>query len=118
MLKDFKLLAKNTLLYSFGNIATKIVGLILLPIYTNKDYLSISEYGILTDIEILTQLLVAILGVSLYQSLTRWYWDKELIKKRGKLVFTILITIIFLSVFFYIPFYIFINPISNILLHS
>jgi O-antigen/teichoic acid export membrane protein len=115
---DFKQAAKNTIIYSFGNIATKLIGVILIPIYTNPKYLSLDDYGVLGDIEILTQLLIAILGIALYQSLTRWYWDKKLQVKQKTITFTITICILVFSIFVYIPFHIFTNQISILLLNS
>ena len=118
MLTDFKKIAKNSIVYSLGNVATKLIGLILMPIYTNDDYLSINDYGILTDLEALTQLMIAILGIALYQSLTRWYWDKEMAFKKNRLVFTIVCSIIVFSVLLYIPFAYYIEGLSETFLHS
>ena len=118
MTKGFKEAAKNSVIYSFGNVATKIVGFILLPIYTNSEYLKEVDYGVLTNVEIVTQLLIAILGISLYQSLVRWYWDNNYIKKQKRIVFTITISILVFSLICYIPFQFFIDSLSLFLLNS
>ncbi len=118
MFSDFKQAAKNTIIYSFGNIATKLIGVILIPVYTNPKYLSLDDFGVLGDIEIITQLLIAILGIALYQSLTRWYWEKNLLEKQKSITFTITVCIIAFSIFVYIPFHIFTDQISHLLLNS
>lgn len=96
MLKDLKHSIKHSFIYSLGNLATKIVGFILIPIYTDSKYLSITDYGALSILEITSQLLVAILGMSLYQGYVRWYWDLKTVEERKKLFFSV---IVFISVF-------------------
>ncbi len=118
MTKEFKEAAKNSIIYSFGNITTKIIGIILLPIYTNSEYLKEADYGILANVEIITQLLIAILGISLYQSLVRWYWDKHFIERQKKIVYTILTSVIAFSIISFILFQSFIESIALFLLDS
>jgi len=65
-----------------GNLSIKLVGLILIPIYTDPQYLTINDYGVLGIMEASAQILVAIIDVALIQALTRWYWDSEM-KKNG-----------------------------------
>jgi O-antigen/teichoic acid export membrane protein len=81
-----KITIKNALIYSIGNISNKIVGLLLLPIYLNK--FSTTEYGIIGIIEITIQVLVAVLGLGLYNALVRWYWDKKYIENQKSMFFT------------------------------
>ena len=77
MLKSIKISIKDTMVYGLGNIAVKIVGLLLIPIYTDKKYLSIDDFGVLTILEICGLVLTASLASGLPQSLTRWFWDKD-----------------------------------------
>ena len=51
MIENIKLVTKNSLIYSLGNISIKLVGLILIPIYTNTEFLSFDDYGILAILE-------------------------------------------------------------------
>ena len=75
MLDRLKLTVKDSFIYSLGNISTKVIGLILLPLYLKE--LSVAEYGMLGILEVSLQVLVALFGLSLYQAFYRWYWDKE-----------------------------------------
>jgi O-antigen/teichoic acid export membrane protein len=93
MLANLKLTIKNSLIYGLGNVSLKITGLILIPIYTNTKFLSLEDYGILGMLEILAQLSVAIIELSLNQSLTRWYWDPDQKKKQKSMFFTVIVTI-------------------------
>jgi O-antigen/teichoic acid export membrane protein len=98
MLANLKLTIKNSLIYGLGNVSLKITGLILIPIYTNTKFLSLEEYGVLGMLEILAQLSVAIIELSLNQSLTRWYWDPDSRKKQRSMFFTVLMTILGMAV--------------------
>ena len=88
MLKDIKSSLKHSFIYGLGNLATKLVGFVLIPIYTDAKYLSVADYGALSILEITSQLLVAILGLSLYQGYVRWYWDLKTDDERKKLFFS------------------------------
>jgi len=89
MFKNIKIATKDTFVYSLGNISTKIIGLVLLPLYTDK--LSVAEYGVLGTVEITIQVLIAAFSFSLQQALSRWYWDKRYKDKQKSIFFTTLI---------------------------
>jgi len=104
MLNNIKLATKDTFIYSLGNISTKIIGLVLLPLYTEK--LSVAEYGVLGTVEITIQVLVAAFNLSLYQALNRWYWDKQYVARQKSIFFTTLVSLIILSILmllFFLP---------------
>ena len=77
MLKSIKISLKDTLIYGLGNIAVKIVGLILIPLYTDPKFFTTDEFGILGVLEISALVLTAAMASALPQSLTRWFWDKD-----------------------------------------
>ncbi len=87
----FKKIAKNSAIYSLGNISSKLVGFILLPVYTK--FLTINDYGVLAILEISGQFLSAVLGLGLYFALNRWYWDADYQEKQSILFFNVLATI-------------------------
>lgn len=95
MLKDLKKTSKHTAVYALGNISMKIVGLILIPIYTNKKYLSEADFGALAILEASSQLLVSVFSLAMIQSLTRWYWDAKYKQEQKSVFFT---TYAFLSI--------------------
>lgn len=92
MLKSIKSSLKDSLIYGFGNIAVKVVGLILIPLYTDPKYFSINDFGVLGVLEISALVLTASMASALPQSLTRWFWDKEYINNQ-KGIFFMTITI-------------------------
>ncbi len=91
MLKTLRSTLKNTAIYSFGTLASKLVGFFLLPLYTTK--LSVSEYGVLGILEISGQFLIAFFGLGLYNAFYRWYWDKKYIPRQRSILFTLIILV-------------------------
>jgi O-antigen/teichoic acid export membrane protein len=77
MLKSIKISFKDTIIYGLGNVAVKIVGLLLIPVFTDQKYFSLDEFGIMGILDISALVLTAVLASALPQSLTRWFWDKE-----------------------------------------
>jgi O-antigen/teichoic acid export membrane protein len=92
MLKSIKTSFKDTLIYGFGNVAVKVVGLILIPLYTNPAYFSVDDFGVLGILEISALVLTAFMASALPQSLNRWFWDKDFRDKQKGIFFMTLIT--------------------------
>jgi O-antigen/teichoic acid export membrane protein len=77
MLKSIKISLKDTIIYGLGNVAVKIVGLVLIPLFTDPKFFSTEEFGVMGILEISGLVLTAFLASGLPQSLTRWFWDKD-----------------------------------------
>ncbi|HQC62949.1 MAG TPA: hypothetical protein PLC51_07805, partial [Candidatus Marinimicrobia bacterium] len=95
MLNYVKSALKNSAIYSIGNISTKLIGIILVPLYTQ--HLSLKEYGILSILEVSSQLLVTIFSANLYTAFFRWYWEKEYSDRQKSIFFTTFLSLIFIS---------------------
>lgn len=91
MFKDIKQIAKDTVLYGLGNIAVKLVGFVLIPLYTDDKYFSTADYGLMGLLEVTSQILIAVMGLSLFSGLIRWYWDDEYKDKQKSVFFTTLL---------------------------
>ncbi len=116
MLSNIKSVLKNTFIYGLGNLSTKIIGLILLPLYST--HLSIEEYGVMSLLEVSSQILVALFGLALFQAFFRWYFDKNYIEKRNSIFYTTLISLGFLALCMVIGLSFFSGKFSIILLNS
>lgn len=66
-------LLKNSMLYTIGGMLAPMLGIIMLPIYTN--YLSVEEYGIMTTVQTLTGMIALFLLLSLNSAVTRFFYD-------------------------------------------
>lgn len=95
MIKELKNTFKKTAIYSLGNLSSKVIGFILLPLYT--DYLSISEYGILAILEATTQILIGILGFNLTTSMMRWCASEKSIGTQKTIISSVFISTILIS---------------------
>jgi O-antigen/teichoic acid export membrane protein len=95
MLSRLKSTAKNSFIYGIGNLSTKLIGLILLPLYTH--ILPVGEFGMLAMLESSSQVLITIFGLNLYNAFLRWYWEKEYEQKRNSMFFTAIVFLIFVS---------------------
>jgi O-antigen/teichoic acid export membrane protein len=100
MLRSIKTSFKETIIYSFGNIAVKIVGLILIPLYTNPEYFSVEDFGVLGILEISGLVITAFMASALPQSLVRWYWDDNFRDKQKQIFFMSLSTQLVVSTLF------------------
>jgi len=95
MLQNIKTAMKNSIIYGIGNLFAKLVGFILLPLYTS--HLSVADYGALSVLEISAQLIISVFGLALYQAFDRWYWDPELKNKQKSVFFTVFVFLIIVS---------------------
>jgi len=86
MIKDLKKTFGHTFYYSISNFSTKLVGLILLPLYTT--YLSPAEYGMYIVIEITSFILIDSLTLHFPTAMMRWSANTKDESERKKIVFT------------------------------
>ncbi len=100
MLKSIKISVKDTVVYGLGNIAVKIVGLILIPLYTDPRFFTTDQFGVLGILEIMGLVLTALLASGLPQSLTRWFWDKDHRDNQKGIFFMALTTQLIISLIF------------------
>jgi O-antigen/teichoic acid export membrane protein len=115
MQKQFNNLIKSIIIYGFGNVSVKLVGLVLLPMYTNPHLLSPDEYGALGMMDISAQILISIFSLSLYAAYGRWYWDKDHISDRRKIFFTCFSTLFVFSAFIAVSGIFAARPLSMVL---
>ena len=96
MLADLKNTVKQTSIYSIGNLSSKLIGFILLPLYTS--YLTTAEYGILAIIEASGQILIGIFAFSLPTAMLRWCATEKEEEQQKSIVFTTLISTLLIAV--------------------
>lgn len=114
MKNNFKRAARNSLIYSVGNISRKALAFILLPLYVQK--LTVKDYGILGILEVTSQALIAICGLGLYMALNRWFWDKNFISRQKEIVFTVITFLVAELGIFYSLIHIFSTDLAELIL--
>lgn len=102
MIKDLRNTFKQTAIYGISNVLVKATGLILLPIYTSS--LTISDYGMLVLIEVITQFFVDVISVNLPGAMLRLGADTKDKKRQNvfystALIMLVAIGIVFLAIF-------------------
>lgn len=106
MLNSVKTSFRDSIVYGLGNIAVKVVGFLLIPLYTDPRFFSVDDFGIIAVLDISGLILISLMASGLPQSMMRWYWDKDYSSSRKgiffmSLSFQILISILFCT--FLIP---------------
>ena len=86
MFQKIKQTAKHTTIFALGKISTKLVGFILLPIYTKE--ISVTDFGILGLLEVIDLLGSNVLSIGMPQALLRWHSLADSALKKRKIVFT------------------------------
>ena len=87
MLNRLKNTLKHSAIYSIGNISTKLIGFVLLPLYTK--HITVSDYGILTIIEVTILILTQVLVLGQTHSIIRFYNLREYEENRKSIFFTL-----------------------------
>jgi O-antigen/teichoic acid export membrane protein len=115
MLKSIKTSFKDSIVYGLGNIAVKVIGFLLIPLYTDPKYFSVDDFGVIALLDISGLILIALMASGLPQSLMRWYWDKEYDGKQKGIFFMSVSNQFLVSLTFCILLFPFTDQISNMI---
>lgn len=92
---------KNSLIYIAGGFLVRLSVLILLPLLTDAQYLTVKEFGIYTLVDITSNFAVNVMGLGLYMGFTRFYWDDNFKVSRKYMFFnTLVIVVLFALIIF------------------
>ncbi|MBI9055291.1 MAG: oligosaccharide flippase family protein [Bacteroidales bacterium] len=116
MLNKLKTTFKHTFIYSLGNISSKLIGFILLPLYTN--FLSTGEYGTLAILEITSTIFVTIFSLSLSTTMVRWCSDEKSKYRIKSIVFTTLVSSFIIVIFLNLILFPFSKSFSTLFFNS
>jgi O-antigen/teichoic acid export membrane protein len=106
MLNKLKSTFKHTIIYSIGNLSLKLIGIVLLPLYTT--HLESSEYGAYAILEVTSMILVSVLSFRLSTAMMRWWAGTKDYYNRKSIVFTSFISAFIIVLIFNLlvfPFY-------------
>ncbi|MGD9899298.1 MAG: polysaccharide biosynthesis C-terminal domain-containing protein [Calditrichaceae bacterium] len=111
MLNNIKETLKHTAIYSIGSFATKLIGIVLLPLYTA--HISVTEYGILGVLEITFLIAAQVLIFGQSTSLMSYYHRKGYENKRKIVFFSIFVMLVLSTFSVTMIFFSFSGPLSS-----
>src|SRR5438552_12580239 len=79
-------LLRHSAIYGLGSIAARIIGVLLLPLYTR--YLSPSDYGLIETLVALSAVLTALVAQGMKSAFFRFYFDSAEPERRRLVVRT------------------------------
>ncbi len=106
MLDKLRHTFKHTAIYGIGNVSLKLIGIVLLPLYTK--HLESSEYGAYAILEVTSMILVSVLSFRLSTAMMRWWAGTKGDNSRKSIVFTSFVSAFTIVLFFNLlvfPFY-------------
>jgi O-antigen/teichoic acid export membrane protein len=103
MFKDIRSLVKHSGIYSIGNILSRSIGIILIPVYTSV--ITIAEFGIYAIFEAIIFFAESIFHFGLPNALFKWL-NKDEFKNHSKdILFTTLLAMFLISLILILPVY-------------
>lgn len=109
----YKKLLRNSAIFAIGNLGSKVISLLLIPLYTY--YLTTDQYGTVDLITTTLGLLIPIFTMSIYDAVLRFVMDKSYNKKKI-LNNALILTLVgfFVAILMY-PVFNIIFPFSNVM---
>ncbi|MEW6050257.1 MAG: oligosaccharide flippase family protein [Candidatus Zixiibacteriota bacterium] len=107
-----KNLAKHSAIYGVGDLLSKSIAFVMIPIYTH--YLSTAQYGTLELLELTSYIVGTLLAMGISQSVVRYYYEYQEEEKRNQVVSVALITIWCVAGIAYIPLFFLSDGISSL----
>lgn len=104
---------KHSSIYAVGNVSRRLVGFIMLPIYTR--YLTPADYGIVELLVLMVSLVELFFGARLFQAVTRYYYEQDDKRKSDQVMSTAFIITAIISSLGVIVIIAFQDPISHII---
>tara|TARA_R110002020_G_scaffold47937_2_gene136984 strand:+ start:25266 stop:26732 length:1467 start_codon:yes stop_codon:yes gene_type:complete len=104
VIKNIKNLASDSMIYGLAGIATRVMGVVLTPLYTRV--YSPEDYGVFGLVNNAYSLIALVLILSLDNSTARWFYDTEEVDYRKKIIstwfwFYLMISVVFAVFFFF-----------------
>ncbi|MCP4633954.1 MAG: oligosaccharide flippase family protein [candidate division Zixibacteria bacterium] len=87
---SYRRILGHSSIYILGMMISKVVGFIMIPIYTH--YLAPADYGVLELLTMTSDIIAMLIGIGLAQSVLRFYYNYEAPEDRNSVVSTALIT--------------------------
>src|SRR4051812_1320500 len=84
--KELKFLLRHSSIYGLGNVLSRVVAFLMLPLYTR--YLTPTDYGMLELIDVTTGMIAIVIGLGLDAAVSRFYYESPDEKDRRAVLST------------------------------
>ena len=74
-MNNYKKLINNSLIFAIGNLGSKLIVIILVPMYTY--YMTTSDYGMVDILTTTVNMLLPIISLSVFDAVLRFTMDRE-----------------------------------------
>jgi len=74
--KELKTLLRHGATYGFGDLLSRVIGFLMIPVYTH--YLKTSDYGINEIVGLTAEVIGIVLSLGIAGAINRFYYDKEI----------------------------------------
>ncbi|MDD5426625.1 MAG: oligosaccharide flippase family protein [candidate division Zixibacteria bacterium] len=116
MFSVIKSLAKHSVIYGLGDLLSKSIGFILIPVYTH--YLSTEEYGTLELLDLTSYIIGLLLAMGIAQSVVRYYYEYEDQKRKNQVISVAMLTIWAVCLFVLFVLFYFSDRISTLVFNA
>jgi O-antigen/teichoic acid export membrane protein len=86
---EAKLIARHSVIYGLANVLDRIVGFVMLPVYTH--FLTPADYGVMELIYLTTSLISLVIGLGVEAAVSRFYYDYKTDDERKVVISTSII---------------------------
>jgi O-antigen/teichoic acid export membrane protein len=96
MSSEFKLVFKQSFIYGLGNIISRMISFVMIPIYLRK--FSPADYGLIELLENTMNIIGIIVGMGLASAILRFYTEDKTKEGRDRLISTVTLFTLFISI--------------------
>ena len=95
MFNELKNLAKHSFVYMLGSVASRMVGFVMIPVYTR--FLTPADYGVLELVSLTIDIIGMFAALGIHSAITRFYFDYKDQDDRNEVITTALISTLILA---------------------
>ena len=88
--QESKLMVKHSIVYGLGNVLNRVVGFVMIPVYTR--FLVPAEYGTLELLSLTTEILGMLISMRLAGAMYRFYFEYDALQDRNEVISTAIIS--------------------------
>jgi O-antigen/teichoic acid export membrane protein len=114
--KEIKFLLTHSSIYGLGTVVAQLASFLLLPLYTR--FLTPKDYGILSIVEVSSDIIGIIVTVGIARALARFYYENDSMDEKNTVLSTAYITYIVIAASVSLPLLYMGEPLAKLLFSS